>query len=133
LRIEREHARLTQAGLAHRAGMRQQHVSRFETGRFASTTTVVERLFAALGWQLRMELEPVDAEFDAEIARAAAQTDEHVEMTVEGRQGAAPDQGIARVTGWPRRWAAAAMATASVMAAPPGSLLKKAYVGRSSG
>jgi transcriptional regulator with XRE-family HTH domain len=84
LRIERELARLSQAALARRAGMRQQNVSRFEAGGLAPTTTVVQRLFAALGLQLRLEVEPLDADLDEAIARAAGQGTEDLEGVLDG-------------------------------------------------
>jgi transcriptional regulator with XRE-family HTH domain len=70
LRTERERASLTQEALAYRAGASQQCVSRFETGVTAPTTTMVDRLFAALGQQVRLDLEPLNADLDDQIARA---------------------------------------------------------------
>jgi transcriptional regulator with XRE-family HTH domain len=83
LRAERQARRMSQAALARAAGTSQQSVSQLETGRFAPTTAVVERVFAALGWRLRLDVEPLDAELDAEVARAAEQTAEDVELVLE--------------------------------------------------
>lgn len=84
LRLERELAGLTQRALAERAAVSQQSVSRLETGAFAPTTTVVERLFGALGLQLRVDVEPRDADLDAAIAAAGEVDDEHVEVLLHG-------------------------------------------------
>lgn len=77
LRAERWRARLSQRALAARAGTSQQCVSRFETGHFAPTTTVIERLFEALDCQLRADVEALDADLDAsiELARQEAADD----------------------------------------------------------
>ncbi|MFI6762740.1 helix-turn-helix domain-containing protein [Micromonospora sp. NPDC050417] len=79
LRLEREGAGLTQAKLAVRAGVSQQCVSHFERGTSAPTAALVERLFDALGKQLRLEVEERDAELDAAIDGATgtvAETDD---------------------------------------------------------
>jgi len=82
LRAEREARRMSQKALAGAAGTTQQCVSQLETGRFAPTTTVVERLFGALGWRLKLDVEPLDAEVDTELARAAEQTAEEVGLVL---------------------------------------------------
>ncbi|MFC4107716.1 helix-turn-helix domain-containing protein [Micromonospora zhanjiangensis] len=82
LRDERERAGLSQGALAYRAGASQQCVSRFETGVSAPTTMLVDRLFAALGQQVRIDLEPLDADLDEEIARAATANASWVETRV---------------------------------------------------
>jgi transcriptional regulator with XRE-family HTH domain len=82
LRTERQARRMSQKALAHAAGTTQQCVSQLETGRFAPTTSVIERAFAALGWRLRLDVEPLDAELDAELARAGEQTAEEVELVL---------------------------------------------------
>ncbi|MGW4462918.1 helix-turn-helix domain-containing protein [Micromonospora sp. NPDC004704] len=86
LRTEREAAGLTQARLAVRAGVSQQSLSRFESGRLAPTTTVVERLFDALGKQLRLEVEERDADLDAAIDAISEYEgieSDHVEMCLD--------------------------------------------------
>jgi transcriptional regulator with XRE-family HTH domain len=79
LRLERERAGLTQAKLAIRAGVSQQCVSQFESGRSAPRTTLVERLFDALGRQLRLEVEDRDADLDAAIDAASAATSDRLD------------------------------------------------------
>ncbi|RKR89839.1 helix-turn-helix protein [Micromonospora pisi] len=76
LRLEREGAGLTQAKLAVRADVSQQCVSHFERGTSAPTATLVERLFDALGKQLRLEVEERDADLDAAIDAATGTDDE---------------------------------------------------------
>jgi len=70
LKIEREKAALTQTQLARRAGSTQQHVSKLEAGQFAPTTALVDRLFDALGLQLRVSVEARDADLDTDLDRA---------------------------------------------------------------
>jgi transcriptional regulator with XRE-family HTH domain len=72
-RVERERRSLRQQDVAELAGLRQQHVSRFEGGRRAASLPMVERLFGALGVQLRVEVEALDAHLDAEIAKVRAE------------------------------------------------------------
>ncbi|MEV7228900.1 helix-turn-helix transcriptional regulator [Polymorphospora sp. NPDC051019] len=78
LRLERERARLSQRALAARAGTSQQCVSRFETGFHAPTTAVVERLFEALGCQVRADVEALDADLDESIAVARRERDDDI-------------------------------------------------------
>ncbi|HEX5543788.1 MAG TPA: helix-turn-helix transcriptional regulator [Micromonospora sp.] len=80
LRVEREHAQLTQQALAERAGTSQQRISRFETGTYAPTTTMIERLFDALGLQIRLEIEARDADLDAAITAAREIDEEDVDI-----------------------------------------------------
>jgi Predicted transcriptional regulator with C-terminal CBS domains len=67
LRDQRERADLSQAALARAAGTSQQCLSRIEKGDQAARTDTIERLFEALGWQLRIELEALDADLDTAI------------------------------------------------------------------
>jgi len=69
LRIHREKLELSQAVLARRAGTSQQCLSRIENGTQAPSLDTAERLFQALGWQLRVELEALDADLDTTIDR----------------------------------------------------------------
>ncbi|MFK3981477.1 helix-turn-helix domain-containing protein [Micromonospora sp. NPDC050397] len=75
LRAEREAAGFTQARFAARAGVSQQCVSHFERGTSAPTTTLVERLFGALGKQLRLDVEERDADLDAAMDAVAGRGD----------------------------------------------------------
>jgi transcriptional regulator with XRE-family HTH domain len=70
LRIEREKRALTQRGLARRVGTSQQCVSRVETGRFAASTDLLERLFDAIDLQLEVAVQARDADLDRSIADA---------------------------------------------------------------
>lgn len=74
LRLERERRFLTQAAVAARAGMSQGFISRLERGTREPTTAVVQRAFAALGQQLVLDVEPLDAQVDAQIVAGRALT-----------------------------------------------------------
>jgi transcriptional regulator with XRE-family HTH domain len=76
LRMEREKADLSQSRLAVAAGTTQQCVSQIEQGRHAPSLAVLDRLFAALGHQLRVELEVLDSDLDATIDRIGEVTDD---------------------------------------------------------
>jgi transcriptional regulator with XRE-family HTH domain len=75
LRAERQRADLSQAALARAAGTSQQCVSRIEKGIQAAGTDTLERLFEALGRQLHVELQALDADLDTTIDRIGAVTD----------------------------------------------------------
>jgi transcriptional regulator with XRE-family HTH domain len=74
LRIEREKRSLTQLGLARRVGTSQQCVSRVETGRFAASTDLLERLFDAIDVQLAVAAQARDDDLDRSIAAAVGGT-----------------------------------------------------------
>jgi transcriptional regulator with XRE-family HTH domain len=76
LRMQREKADLSQSALAAAAGTTQQRVSRIEQGRHAPSLAVLDRLFAVLGHQLRVELEELDADVDTTIDRVGELTDD---------------------------------------------------------
>ncbi|MEV4620393.1 helix-turn-helix transcriptional regulator [Asanoa sp. NPDC049573] len=76
LRAEREKAALTQAQLARRAATTQQHVSMIESGHVAPTIALLDRLFDALGLQLRVSVEQRDADLDAGMDAASDDTRE---------------------------------------------------------
>ncbi|MGE5826756.1 MAG: helix-turn-helix domain-containing protein [Micromonosporaceae bacterium] len=69
LRSRRGAAGLSQDHLARDAGVTQPLVSRVERGITVPSLDLVERLFAALGLQLRVAAEPLDADLDAELDR----------------------------------------------------------------
>jgi transcriptional regulator with XRE-family HTH domain len=69
LQDERAKQRLSQGALARRAGTTQQRVSRVERGTSQPTTALLDRLFAALDLQLRVEPEPIGVDCDAEIEK----------------------------------------------------------------
>jgi len=58
VRRRREELGLTQAQLAERAGLKQPAVARFEAGGTMPTIPMLERLAAALGMRLTLELQP---------------------------------------------------------------------------
>ncbi|MGR6322112.1 helix-turn-helix transcriptional regulator [Micromonospora soli] len=67
VRHERDRRELTQQALANLAGLSQGAVARIERGDRLPSLPMVERLFAALGRQLRIELEPLDSHLDAAL------------------------------------------------------------------
>ncbi|WP_018784613.1 helix-turn-helix transcriptional regulator [Micromonospora sp. CNB394] len=71
LRREREQAGLTQQALAGRAGISQAAIARIERGDRLPSLTTAERLLAALGRQLRIEVEPLDSHLDAALDELA--------------------------------------------------------------
>src|SRR5438309_1877301 len=56
LRTTRERHGLSQRRLARRAGTTQAVVSRIEAGQVAPSLETLERLFAAMGWELELGL-----------------------------------------------------------------------------
>lgn len=74
LRSTRQEAELTQLEVAERAGVDQAALSRYERGLRTPTLGTLERVLAAMGQQIVVELEPLDAQIDREIDRLAAMT-----------------------------------------------------------
>lgn len=70
LRDRRDEAGLTQLDLAARAGVSQTMVSAIEGGRRRPSMDVVDQVLAALGLQLRLEVEPLLADVDEAIEAA---------------------------------------------------------------
>jgi transcriptional regulator with XRE-family HTH domain len=68
LRRLREQAELSQAELAARCGTTQSALAAVERGRRRPTTEFVERVLAGMGWQLKVDVEPLHADLDARIA-----------------------------------------------------------------
>ena len=68
IRLARDKSGLTQSQLAEEAGMSQQAISAYETGRKEPTLPTLQRLVAAAGFELRVRLAPFD-EHDASVAR----------------------------------------------------------------
>lgn len=60
LRQARDRANITQGELATLAGVTQQVISAYETGRREPTLPTLMRLLGAAGFELRMHLAPVD-------------------------------------------------------------------------
>jgi transcriptional regulator with XRE-family HTH domain len=59
IRLARDKAGLTQSELANRAGISQQAVSAYETGRKEPTVATLQRLIGAAGLEMRIHLERV--------------------------------------------------------------------------
>lgn len=72
VRRQRELHCLTQEQLAGRSGVSQGTIARIEGGRRGARLPTVERLLAALGVQLTVGVEPLDAHIDAAIAELAS-------------------------------------------------------------
>ena len=72
LRRQRELHQLTQRQLAELAGASQAAVARIERGDRTASVPMIERLLAALGSQLTIGVEPLDAHIDAQLAELAA-------------------------------------------------------------
>ena len=60
VRLARIKAGITQTELARRAGITQQAISEYETGRTEPTLPTLLKLVGAAGYELRMQLEPAD-------------------------------------------------------------------------
>jgi transcriptional regulator with XRE-family HTH domain len=60
LRLARDKAGITQRELARAAGVSQQSISSYETGRKEPTLPTLQRLLAAAGLEMRIRLEPLD-------------------------------------------------------------------------
>ena len=58
---------MTQTDLAHQAGVSQQSISAYETGKKEPTLPTLVRLLAAAGSEMRIRLEPID-DHDATLA-----------------------------------------------------------------
>lgn len=97
LRLARHKAELTQRELAERAGVTQQAISAYETGRMEPTLPTLQRLLAAAGFEMRMGLEPLSD--DAYQQWLEALPDEtRVEVDRASRQRAA-DARLRRIRG----------------------------------
>jgi len=60
LRLARDKADVTQSKLAAAAGVSQQSISAYETGRKEPTLPTLQRLLAAAGLEMRIRLEPIN-------------------------------------------------------------------------
>jgi transcriptional regulator with XRE-family HTH domain len=60
IRLARAKAGMTQVQLGERAGVDQQVISAYETGRREPTMPTLTRLLAAAGFEMRIQLAPVD-------------------------------------------------------------------------
>ncbi|WP_144123060.1 helix-turn-helix transcriptional regulator [Catellatospora sichuanensis] len=82
LQRERERRGVTQEGLAERAGVTRQSVSRFESGRRRGSTLLADRLFAGLGLQLRVDVEAAGAHRDEMIEKVRDELPQRRAMVV---------------------------------------------------
>lgn len=99
IRLARSKAGLTQAQLAEQAGVSQQTVSAYETGRMDPTLSSLERLIAAVGLEMRIQLKPSDDQ-DASLAAYMKTLPANVRAEIERRQRARVDQAkLERVRG----------------------------------
>jgi len=76
LRDARDRAGMSQAELARNAGVDASLISQYERGRRAPGVAMLDRLVAAAGLQLRVELEPLGADIDARVRKAMARSPE---------------------------------------------------------
>jgi len=76
LGVERARAHLSQARLADRLGVSRQWLSKVERGDANASFATVQRIFAELGKQLRVEAVPLAADMDNDINRGLALTEE---------------------------------------------------------
>lgn len=60
IRLARQKAGLTQTQLADEAGVHQQVISAYETGRRDPTVQMLTKLVGAAGYEVRMQLHPLD-------------------------------------------------------------------------
>ena len=60
IRLARQKAGLSQREFAESAGLTQQSISAYETGRKDPSLETLKRLLAAVGFEMRIRLEPVD-------------------------------------------------------------------------
>ncbi|MEH0984470.1 helix-turn-helix domain-containing protein [Micromonospora sp. CPCC 205556] len=73
VRREREARQLTQRELARLAGVSQAMVARVESGDRSPSVELLEQLLDAMGAQLTVAVEPLDADLDARIGALAGQ------------------------------------------------------------
>lgn len=85
IRLARQKAGLTQYQLAGRAGVTQQVVSAYETGRMEPTLPSLQRLLAAAGFEMRIKLEPID-DHDESLERLLESVPSEVRARIEAEQ-----------------------------------------------
>jgi transcriptional regulator with XRE-family HTH domain len=98
VRSTRERHGLTQAQLALRAGTSQNAVSRMERDETSSSVDTIQRLLAAMGERLELNVRRIDGGFDADhLADSMAQTmDERLERSLAWNRFAGRLAGVAR-------------------------------------
>ncbi len=85
VRTARDRADLTQSELARQAGVSQQTISAYETGRKEPTLPTLQRLLAAAGFEMRILLEP-ESDHDQSLAEFIDTLPSAVRATIESRQ-----------------------------------------------
>ena len=87
IRMARAKAGLSQAELAAAAGLTQQSISAYETGRKEPTLPTLQKLLAAAGFEMRIHLEPTD-DHDATLAAYMKSLDAERRAALEEAQQA---------------------------------------------
>ena len=82
LSVERSRAQLSQAQLADRAGISQQWLSRLERGAVNSSFATIQKVFAVLGRQLRVEAVPLQIDVDIDMGLALTDAERAREIEV---------------------------------------------------
>ena len=85
VRTARAKANMTQTELGNAAGIKQQAVSAYETGRIEPTLPTLQRLVAAAGFELRVRLEPLN-DHDASVTELLESLPRHVQAQIEQEQ-----------------------------------------------
>ncbi|HSZ06044.1 MAG TPA: helix-turn-helix transcriptional regulator [Solirubrobacteraceae bacterium] len=98
IRATRERHGLTQAQLALRAGTSQNAVSRVERDEISSSLDTIQRLLAAMGERLELNVRRIDEDVDTDhLADSVAQTmSERVERSLAWNRFAGEVAGVAR-------------------------------------
>ncbi|MCL1593775.1 MAG: helix-turn-helix domain-containing protein [Actinomycetia bacterium] len=86
LRLARDKVGMTQVELATVAGVSQQSISAYETGRKEPTLPTLQRLLRAAGLEMRIHLEPID-DHDSTLERfiRSLPPERQVELTEQSR------------------------------------------------
>ena len=99
LRTARDRADMTQQQLADEAGVTQQAISVYETGRQEPTLPTLIKLLAAAGYEMRIRLEPIDYHDESlEQFIASLPPDKRVELE-EARRRRTEEARLRRVRG----------------------------------
>jgi hypothetical protein len=85
IRLARSKAGMTQTELATSAGVSQQVVSEYETGRKEPSLPSLRRLINAAGYEIRMRLDPLD-EHDESIERFLDTLSSEARAEIEDQQ-----------------------------------------------
>ena len=99
LRTARDRAEMTQAALAAAAGVTQQAVSAYETGRKEPTLPTLQSLLAAAGFEMRIHLAPVDEHDPALEAFMRSLPPERQTEIAEERRSRTAAARLARIRG----------------------------------